>query len=294
MTLGIDLSERVVRIVRLDPDGRVKARAELQPGDLPRRLRSALGRVIDGASASSAAVAISLPGAELAPEFVASVREATPGLRISHVVSAGTAVALAETTSAASGGARSVVGLAVGEHVSAGLLIDGRPWLGAHGMAGSVGWLALNPVEREDYRRFGGLEAEISAAGIVRRFVWRAKSGDHSSVADQVEGDFSRLTANDIFQGARAGDGVCISVVRDTSKYLGMAVANLVSFFDPTVVILGGAIAESGDLMLEPVRVECARRVRPQHAERLSISLAALGADAVAIGAARAAALRDA
>jgi hypothetical protein len=47
--------------------------------------------------------------------------------------------------------------------VTAGLLVDGKPWRGAHGLASSVGWLALNPVEREDYRRPGALEAEVAA-----------------------------------------------------------------------------------------------------------------------------------
>ena len=72
----------------------------------------------------------------------------------------------------------------MGEHVTAGLLVDGRVWTGAHGYAGSVGWLALNPVERDDYRRYGGLEAEVAAAGIVRRLVWRIKSGDRSNVVE--------------------------------------------------------------------------------------------------------------
>ena len=119
-----------------------------------------------------------------------------------------------------------------------------------------MGWLALNPVEREDYRRYGGLEAEVAAAGIVRRFVWRIKSGDRSKVADQVNGDFSKISAADILQGARTGDGVSISVVRDTAKYIGMAVANLASMFDPEIVVLGGSIASSGDIMLDPIRVE--------------------------------------
>jgi glucokinase len=117
-----------------------------------------------------------------------------------------------------------------------------------------VGWLALNPVEREDYRRLGGLEAEVASAGIVRRFVWRIKSGDRSKVADQVNGDFSRISAADIMQGARTGDGVSISVMRDTAKYIGMAVANLATLFDPEVVVLGGIIASSGDIMLEAVK----------------------------------------
>jgi glucokinase len=163
-----------------------------------------------------------------------------------------------------------------------------------HGCAGSVGWLALNPVEREDYRRLGGLEAEIAAAGIVRRLVWRIKSGDHSVLIDQVSGDFTRITADLVFQGARTGDGVCISVVRDTAKYVGMAVSNLVSVLDPEAVVLGGTVATAGDIMLDAIRLECSRRISPPQADRVKIVLSTLGPDAVAIGAARLAGLAGA
>ena len=172
--------------------------------------------------------------------------------------------------------------------MTAGVLINGQPWRGAHGLASSIGWLALNPVEREDYRKLGSLEAEVASAGIVRRFVWRIKSGDQSSVADQVKGDFSKIAAADVLQGARSGDGVSISVVRDTAKYIGMAVANLVTIFDPEVVVLGGIIASSGDIMLDAIRTETARRLLPQQCDQVRIELSTLGDDAVAIGAARA------
>jgi glucokinase len=76
-------------------------------------------------------------------------------------------------------------------------------------------------------------------------------------------------------------------VVRDTAKYVGMAVANLASMFDPEIVVLGGSIASSGDIMLDPIRVETTRRLPPQMAEQLRVELSTLGDDAVAIGAAR-------
>jgi glucokinase len=79
-------------------------------------------------------------------------------------------------------------------------------------------------------------------------------------------------------------------VVRDTAKYVGMAIANLATILDPETIVLGGVIAAWGDQMLEPVKVECARRLQPQQAELVHIVLSTLGADAVAIGAARAAA----
>ena len=129
-----------------------------------------------------------------------------------------------------------------------------RPFEGAHGLAGAAGWLALNPVEREDYRRLGCLEAEIGGSGIVRRLVWRLKAGDMSRVRDMAAGDMSAITVRQIFEAARAGDGVAISVVRDTARYIGMAIGNLVSVVDPDVVVLGGLIAEAADLLVEPAQ----------------------------------------
>jgi len=200
---------------------------------------------------------------------------------------AGTAAVVAEHWIGAGRDVSYLAAFAIGDHVTAGVLVNGEPWAGAHGLAGSVGWLALNPVEREDYRRYGGLEAEVASAGIVRRLVWRIKSGDRSMVGDQVGGDLTRLTAEHVFHGARVGDGVCVSVVRDTAKYVGMAVANLVTVFDPEAVVLGGVIAASGDMMLEAIRLECSRRLRQAQADKVRLVLSTLGADAVALGAAR-------
>ena len=153
--------------------------------------------------------------------------------------------------------------------------------------AASIAWLALNPVEREDYRKIGCLEAEVAAAGIVRRLIWRIKAGDRSRVADTVGGDLSGITADHVLNAARDGDGVSISVVRDTAKYLGMAAANLVIVSDPEMLVLGGIMATAADLLFEPVRAELARRLPRPMMDALAIAPATLGADAAAIGAAR-------
>jgi len=176
--------------------------------------------------------------------------------------------------------------LAIGERVLAGILLDGRPWNGAHGLAGSAAWLALNPVERQDYRKFGSLAAEVSNKGIARRLSWRIQAGDHSAVLERA-GDLESITAAHVFAGARSGDGVSISVVRDTAKYIGMAIANLATTLDPEIVVLGGAIADAGDLLLEPVRQEAARRMPSGMIDRVRIEMSPLGVDAIAIGAAR-------
>jgi len=200
-------------------------------------------------------------------------------------------VALGEHWVGVAQGISYVASLTAADCVHAGLIIDGRPFEGAHGVAGVASWMALNPVEREDYRRFGCLEAEIGAAGIVRRLVWRIKSGDESRVLGMAGGDIAAITLQQIFDAARAGDGVSISVVRDTARYIGMAVANLVVIMDPNMVILGGLIADAADQLLQPSRAEALRRVPGTISGSLTVAAATLGEDGGALGAARAAML---
>src|SRR4029077_15752813 len=168
-----------------------------------------------------------------------------------------------------------------------GIVRGGAAITGTRGRAASVAWLALNPVEREDYRKAGCLEAEVAAAGIVRRFVWRIKAGDRSRVSDEVSGDFSAITVQHVLDAARGGDGGPISVIRDTAKYLGMAAANLVVVADPEMLVLGGIMATAADLLLDPLKNEITRRLPKSMMDALKIETAALGADAAAIGAAR-------
>jgi glucokinase len=200
-------------------------------------------------------------------------------------------VALGEQWRGAARDATHVVALTAGDCVHAGIVIDGRPFEGAHSLAGAAGWLALNPVEREDYRKIGCLEAEIGASGIVRRLIWRLKSGDMSRVLDRAGGNMSAITVGHIFDAARDGDGVAISVVRDTARYIGMAIGNLVAIVDPDVVVLGGVIAEAADLLVEPARTEATRRMPASVSSAVRIVAGQLGDEAGALGAARAAML---
>ena len=272
--------------IAVDADGRVTARVE-HALDADRtagavRLLAALAPVGDGDV--GIAEALSAPG--LTP-----IDAALAPRRVRATAASGVAAAVAEAWTGAARGASDVVYFGVADHVSAGILRGGVPATGAHGHAPAVAWMALNPVEREDYRRTGCLEAEVGGPGIVRRLVWRVKAGDRSRVEDLVGGDLNAITVEHVLAAARDHDGVSISVVRDTAKYLGMAAANLLAFADPDVLVLGGLMASADDLLLEPVRTELARRLSPGLAGAARVVAAVLGADAPAIGAARLASL---
>jgi len=286
LTLGIDMSDMIARLAIIG-GGEVITQG-IVAANRPAAIKEAAKKAASSAKGKIDVVAVALPSA--ADTVPADLAEALAGIGkgAPRGIAAGNAAAIAEHWRGAARGVKHVISFSIAEHVTAGVLVDAKPWRGAHGLASSVGWLALNPVEREDYRRLGGLEAEVAAAGIVRRFVWRIKSGDQSRVADQVKGDFAKIAAADILQGARAGDGVSIAVVRDTAKYIGMAVANLATMFDPEVVVLGGIIASSGDVMLEAIRTEVSRKLLAQQNAQVSVVLSTLGDDAVAIGAAHA------
>jgi ROK family len=284
--LGIALSDHTVRAVLVDADGHVAGRAD--------GAWSGSGGLADTASAALRAAGVDRPrliGVAAIDPHARGVQAAIKSLAATwslhaDVIGWGAGLALGEHRCGVARHARNVLAFAVDSHASAGLILDGRLWTGAHDLAGSAGWLALNPVEREDYRKRGCLDAEVGAAGVVRRLVWRIKAGDQSRVLDAAGGDMSVITLDQVLAGARSGDGVAISVVRDTVKYLGMAIANLAATVDPEVIVLGGVIETAGDLFLEPIRTECARRMSPQMHGQITVELAALGADAPAIGAA--------
>lgn len=293
MTAGIDLTDGTVRAVAVDADGRVLARSEQSASDrdAAAAVKEALKafRALGSGGPSVIGVATPNPGEQLPPAVTALLADEIPGAFMT--VSAGASSALAEAWCGAAVDCQNLIVFGVGRHVTAGIIVGGKLLGGAHDLAGSVGWLALNPVERDDYRRLGGLEAEIGSAGVVRRLVWRIKSGDRSMVSDQVAGDLTRISVDMVFEAARAGDGVCVSVVRDTIKYVGMAIANLAAITDPECVVVGGTLGSGGDLTLDNIRTETRRRMRPQQADALNIVLSTLGTDAVSIGAARAALL---
>src|SRR5687767_14059047 len=274
----------------MDRNGAIAARGESAASDANDAIRVAALEALAGANgARPAAVGLSFPDTD-SRNWASNLTFLAVGTFENVPVctlSTGNASALAESWYGSGKGVRNLIAFSIGPCASAGVIANGALLLGAHGLASSVQWLALNPVEREDYRRMGCLEAEGGAAGIVRRLVWRVKSGDCSRVVDAAGGDFNAVTLDMILKGARDNDGVAISVIRDTVKYLAMAISNIAAIVDPELIVLGGILESSGDLLLDPIRQECARRMPPGIFDNVRIEVSQLGADCAPMGAAR-------
>ena len=284
-TLGLELRDSTAVAIAVDNTGGIVARAFVESGGDPAAIAL---EAVDGVARVAGSGPLGVAADRAAPFYAAASiilltqRYTGPFVQVG-VTPTGTAAAVAEAWVGAARDVRDVVFFAVADHAIVGIVRDGAPVLGVGRHAASIAWLALNPVEREDYRKIGCLEAEVASAGIVRRLIWRIKAGDHSRVADMVGGDLSVITAGHVLNAARDGDGVSVSVVRDTAKYLGMAAANLVIVCDPTKLVLGGIMATAADLLFEPVRAEVARRLPRPMMDTLAIAPAALGAARLAM-----------
>jgi glucokinase len=94
------------------------------------------------------------------------------------------------------------------------------------------------------------------------------------------------LSAQDVAEAARHGDALAISAYARAGEYLGIAVASFLHTFDPSIVIFGGGVSQSGPLLFEPFEESLKKNVfNPRYLENLVITTAALGDDAGLLGA---------
>jgi glucokinase len=279
-TVGVDVSGATARAVTVADDGQVSGGAPVSGPDAMGALKAALA----GVKRSSD---LTLGVATDDPQLAAAAPESFPTSGPRPVMCrAGDALASAEAWMGGARGARHAICLWLGDRVLAGVLLDGKPWPGSHGLAGAAAWLALNPVERQDYRKYGSFAAEVNDRGIARRLAWRVQAGDESSVGAGAT-SLDSIAAADVFAGARSGDGVAISVVRDTARYIAMAAVNLAIALDPEVVVVGGPITSASDLLLDATRQDFERRLPPAMIGQVRCEFSPLGGTAIAIGAAR-------
>lgn len=158
-------------------------------------------------------------------------------------------------------GARHVVGLTLGTGIGGGLIMDGRLYHGISDVAGELGHMTIDSNGRRcGCGNYGCLEAYASGTAIAMRAREALASGEPSALPRLVGGDLSKLTAAQVYGAAKDGDALAVEVVRETARFLGIGVANLLNAFNPEVVVLAGGVTQAGDALFEPMRAEVRRR----------------------------------
>jgi glucokinase-like ROK family protein len=155
--------------------------------------------------------------------------------------------ALGEWGFGAGRGASNLVSIAIGTGIGAGIIIGGALYRGHNQGAGEVGYL-LPGIEflGRSYDQFGALESLASGTGIAER-ACQLLEQENKPIPSQG------LTAHDVFAAARGGEAWAQQVISETIDYLSLAVASISSLLDPELIVLGGGVARSADLLIEPI-----------------------------------------
>ncbi len=158
-------------------------------------------------------------------------------------------------------GVRHVVGLTIGTGIGGGIVLDGEVYRGASDIAGEIGHMTIDLNGRRcKCGNYGCLEAYASGPAIAARAVEGIEAGADSSLPQYVNGDLRQITAQLVYEGANDGDDYAFEVVRDTARFLGVGVANIINIFNPQVVVICGGVTLAGERLFGPLRSEAKRR----------------------------------
>ncbi len=298
--LGIDLAGPTMRAAMVSNDGQILERREA-PVEAD-KLVSQVAEIVNEfrrLNSNIAAVGIAIPGlvdrqsdqvvasrdlpATVRDDLHAEFMKAT-GLRV-EIENDANAAAYGEYVVGAGRGSRDMFYVTIGEGIGGALILDGKLWTGASGFAGEVGHITINTDGIEcECGNMGCLETVASGPNIVRRANERLHRDGTSSLSRlAINKDF---TAADLAHEASNGDDFSAMMIERTGKYIGTGVASVLNLLNIERIVLGGGVMDAGDLILKPIIQEAKRRAFQPCFEATQIVAAALGADAVSIGAA--------
>jgi len=307
--LAVDLGGTQIRAALITPDPAVHCRRAVPTHDTD-GVEAVLARICDVAAAvrddaaaqglpTPAGAGISSPGpldpwrgVILAPPNLAGWRNVPIAARVGEAL--GMPVYLERDTNVAvmgewrygaARGTRNAIYITVSTGVGGGVIIDGRPLLGADGTAGEVGHIT---VELDGPRcgcgGIGHVEAIASGTALAR--------DARAMLVDAVDSPLARLAesgeavdAELVARAAAQGDEACVALLERAFVAIGALCASLVNLLDPEVIVIGGSIAEHHPRLFEIARRELGRRAFPILLDGVRIEPAALGGDVSLIGA---------
>ncbi len=245
---------------------------------------SALGLGVPGPIASEAGMVFAppiMPGWDGYP--IQTNLEARWGLPISLNNDAELG-ALGEWAYGAGRGENHLAYIKVGTGIGSGLLLNGQIYRGATGSAGEIGHLTIEengPLC--DCGNAGCLEALAGGKAIARQAREAILKGQRTLLSSM--GPVEALTARDVASAARRGDLVSQKIIASAGRYLGIAIAGLVNLFNPRTIVVGGGVAQIGDLLLQPIRDTVTQRSLQASARTVKINTAVLRRHSPGMGA---------
>jgi glucokinase-like ROK family protein len=191
------------------------------------------------------------------------------------------AMALGEYRAGLGRDAPDLVFVKVGTGIGAGLISGGRLHRGAQGCAGDIGHVAVLGAPGRLCRcgNVGCLEALAGGGALIRDATEAAQAGRSAGLSARLA-EAGQLEVADLAYAAERGDPVAVELLQRSGRLVGETLARIVSFFNPSLILLGGSVVMSGNLLLPAIRQEIYRRSLPLATRDLRISQSPLGNEA--------------
>jgi glucokinase len=199
-----------------------------------------------------------------------------------HLGNDANVAALAEATRGAAQGYKYVLYLTVSTGIGSGIIDNGHLLIGSQGLGAEAGHMIM-VVNGEV------LDLEQAAAGpaIAHRAVERLKAGEASRIRDRVNGRLDEVSAKIVGEAAVEGDALAIDIIERAGYLIGLGIVSLLHVFNPQVIVVGGGVANTGELLFTPMRKAVREHVLdPAYCQNVPIVQAALGDNVALIGAA--------
>ncbi len=301
--IAVDLGGTQIRAARLDQAltllqrENTLTRAEQGPEFVINRIKTYIRKVMPKRQADILGIGISAPG-PLNP--LSGVMIAPPNLPgwldipLRDMIAAefglpvylgndANVAALAEACKGAAQGCRHVVYFTVSTGIGSGVISDGKLLLGHAGLAAELGHI---PIVMES-GQVSTVEPEAAGPAIAGRLKAAIQAGAKSSALDLVRGDLNRIDAKTVGLAAAAGDELAIECLAYAGRILGLGIVCALLAFNPEIIVLGGGVTKTGDLLLRPMKEAIHRHIlNDSFTADLRIELAALGDDVALVGAA--------
>ena len=179
-------------------------------------------------------------------------------------------------------GTENMVFITASTGIGGGAVLNGKLFRGSTGNALEVGHMTVaTEGPRCGCGNLGCAEALGSGTAIGKR----AKEAVLSNVVTSLK-NYENVTAKEVFKEAANGDRVAKNILNTSLTYLGIAVANTITNFDPEKVVVGGGVVNGGDIVLETIRNVVEERCMAAFVENCTIEKAVLGGKAGVLGAA--------
>jgi glucokinase len=186
-----------------------------------------------------------------------------------------------------SAGAKNSIFVTLGTGVGGGIIMDGKPYSGPHGVASEIGhMITVFGGEECTCGNRGCWERYASATAIIREARNFCRSHPDSAILKAADGNPENINAKIVIDLAKAGDKDATLLFDQYVTHLCVGLVNLINLYDPEIIALGGGVSHAGEFLLDAIRAKLPPLIFYKTMPYARIELARLGNDAGIIGAA--------